>query len=281
MNETATRLACFELWGGNTKTDHEVELPGLVGWVHSDPLESEDEPASGPAAGPVASRLGQAARGGDVHYFAVCSQGRVSRIAVADVAGHGRSASGVAERLRGVLQRHTNNWDQSALMRELNDAFLAGSSGVEYATATVLGFYVETGELLFSSAGHPPCLWYRAQARTWHLLEDCTPYAVQIEGLPLGIIPGTRYSQTAVRLGVGDQVILYTDGLSETEDAAGNQLGSQGLMKIARALRPAPPEETARALMAAVDAFRGPGPRGDDATVVVLQRTEATQLGSY
>ena len=198
MNEAIPRLACFELWGGNTKTNHEVELPGLVGWVHSDPLELDGETIGGPGG-----ERAPAAGGGDVHYFSVCSQGRVSRIALADVAGHGGSVSGVAARLRGVLQRHTDNWDQSVLMRELNDAFLQGAAGVEYATAAVLGFYVETSELLFSNAGHPPGLWYRAEAQTWHLLQDCTPYAVEIEGLPLGIIPGTSYSQTAVRAGCG------------------------------------------------------------------------------
>ncbi|HEY6290198.1 MAG TPA: PP2C family protein-serine/threonine phosphatase [Terriglobia bacterium] len=253
MNEAVSRLACFELWGGNTKTNHEVELPGLVGWVHSDPLEL-------------------AAGGGDVHYFSVCSHGRISRIALADVAGHGGSVSGVAERLRGVLERHTDSWDQSVLMRELNDAFLEGAVGVQYATAAVLGFYVETSELLFSNAGHPPSLWYRAEPQTWHLLQDCTPYAVEIEGLPLGIIPGTSYSQTAVRLGVGDLVILYTDGLTEVMDAAGNQLGSQGLLEIARRLPAGSPGETAQALLAGVQAFGGRGPRRDDATVVVLRR---------
>ena len=58
-----TRLACFELWGGNHSADHPVELPGLAGWVYSAPFD----PGSG---------------GGDIHYFSVCSKGMVSRIAV-------------------------------------------------------------------------------------------------------------------------------------------------------------------------------------------------------
>ena len=114
-----------------------MELPGLAGWVYSTPLE--------PGLG-----------GGDVHYLSVCSKGRLSRVAVADVAGHGSHASSVAESLRKILQRHTDNWDQSTLMQELNEAFARESTMSEFATAAVLGFYLETGELLFSSAGHPP-----------------------------------------------------------------------------------------------------------------------------
>jgi phosphoserine phosphatase RsbU/P len=252
-NEINARLACFELWSGNRGADHAVELPGLEGWVHAAPFD----PASG---------------GGDVYYFSVCSRGLLSRIAVADVAGHGSRASSMAESLRSVLQRFTDSWDQSALVQELNEAF--GRETVEslYATAAVLGFYSETGELLFSSAGHPPPLWYRAREKSWHLLVDSTPFSVDIEGLPLGLIPGTVYSQTAVRLGAGDILILYTDGITEATSASGSQLGYAGLLERARQLAPEGPAEVSRALMSLVQAFRAGGPRRDDETLVVLQR---------
>ena len=192
----------FELWGGNRRVAEPVELPGLIGWIQSTPLEPATE-------------------GGDVHYVSVCAGGTISRIALADVAGHGDSVSAVAERLCDALQRHTGNWDQSALMRELNDAFLAGATGLQYATAVVLGFYRQTGELLFSNAGHLPPFWYRAAEQKWDVLEADTPHARVIEGLPLGVIPGTDYTQTAVKLGLNDLVVLYTDGCTEARDEAG------------------------------------------------------------
>ena len=253
MNEISARLACFELWGGNRRADHPVQLPGLAGWVYSAPLD----PDSG---------------GGDVHYFSVCNNGQVSRIAVGDAAGHGRRASSMAESLRSVLQKYTDNWDQSALMQELNEAFLRTSLESPYATAEVLSYYFETGELLFSGAGHPPPLWYRAREKSWHLLEDCTPFAVGIEGLPLGLIPGTSYSQTAVRLGADDMLVLYTDGITETMDPSGNELGQRGLLKLARKLAIKSPADVSRALRSEAQAFRGGTPRHDDETIVVLQR---------
>jgi phosphoserine phosphatase RsbU/P len=253
MNEIRSRLACFELWGGNRSADHPVELPGLEGWVYSQPLE--------PGAG-----------GGDVHYFSVCSKGMVSRIALADVAGHGSGASEMGENLRHVLQRHTDNWDQSRLMQELNEAFVRESAKSQYATAAVLGFYFETGELLFTSAGHPPVLWYRARYNSWDLLQDTTPFAVEIEGLPLGLIPGTTYSQTGVRLGADDLLVLYTDGITEAMDSSGNELEPRGLVELARGLAIESPAQFSRALLAGVQAFRGDGPRRDDETLVVLRR---------
>lgn len=249
-------MACFELWGGNRRADGPVELPGLVGWVYSAPLE----PAQG---------------GGDIHYLSVCGRGMISRIALADVAGHGQITSHVAERLHGVLQRHSDSWDQSVLMRELNDAFLVGSTRGQYASAAVLGFYLETGELLFTNAGHPPALWYRAVKRSWDWLQDNTPYAKEIRDLPLGVITGTSYTQTAVQLGLNDLVILYTDGITEARNEAGDQLGPERLLELARELPVESPLAASLALRASLQAFRGAAPPRDDETLVVLQRVVA------
>jgi len=251
MNDE-TRLACFEIWGGNGRVNHAVELPGLTGWVYSMPLEAGMD-------------------GGDVHFLSVCSKGKVSRIAVADVAGHGSHASSVAQNLRKVLQHYINNWDQSALMQELNEAFSRESRQSQFATAAILGFCLETGELLFSSAGHPPALWYRAQEKSWEVLQNCTPHAVEIGGLPLGLIPGTAYCQTGVRLRSGDTLLLYTDGILEARNPSGDELGQKGLMEMVRAIHPGSPADTCVNLLSAVQTFRGREPRHDDETLLLLQ----------
>jgi serine phosphatase RsbU (regulator of sigma subunit) len=259
MNDSevgVARLACFELWGGNTRVAHPLELPGLIGWVSSTPFA-------------------EAASGGDVHYLSVCSKGQVSRIALADVAGHGESASAVADRLRQILRQHTDNWDQSALMRELNDAFQQDAEGVQYATAVVLGFYCGTGELLFTNAGHPPVLWHHAQSGVWEWLEERTPYAKDVDGLPLGLISGTAYAQTAVGLGWGDLLLLYTDGITESLNERGEELSREGLLEMVRRL-PVNSQESpaafAKALVEDLKKFRGSGPQRDDETLLVIQR---------
>jgi serine phosphatase RsbU (regulator of sigma subunit) len=259
MNQSSARLACYELWGGNGAANHPVELPGLVGWVFAAPL-------------------GPASSGGDVHYFSVCNKGMVSRIVVADVAGHGHSASSVALKLRHALERHADHWDQSALMQELNEAFLVASVNGQYATAIVISFYAQTGELLFTTAGHPPPLWYRSREKSWELLQDSTPFAVEIEALPLGLIPGTLYAQTGVRLGFGDILVLYTDGIIEARDPSGRQLGCAGLLERAWMLPAKAPADVGQALILLVDTFRAGRPSNDDETLVVLQR-EADRAG--
>lgn len=248
-----SRLACFEQWGGNRKAEFPVELPGLAGWISSAPLDPE-------------------AGGGDVHYLSVCSKGMVSRIALADVSGHGPSANSMAENLREKLRAHTDNWDQSLLMRELSDAFHEGQTRGRFATAAVLGFYVETSELLFTNAGHPPALWYRADECAWDFLQESTRFAQDVQDLPLGLIQGTTYSQTAVCLGPNDLLVLYTDGITETRNGAGHELGTKGLLELASLTPPGKPVEFGRALLAKVQEFRGTGPHRDDETLVVLKR---------
>jgi sigma-B regulation protein RsbU (phosphoserine phosphatase) len=249
----AYRLACLELRGGNRAAVYEAELPGLDAWISCRPLYP-------------------AVRGGDLYYLSVCSQGSISRIVLADVAGHGESVSTLAERLRDALREHADHWDQSALIRQLNDSFFRISPASKFATAVLLGHYVETGEMLFTNAGHPPPLWYRSAAREWSLLEDETPYSKAIEDLPLGLISGTAYRQMAVQLEPGDLLLLYTDGLIESVDERGEQLQVEGLLELARGMRVGSAADVGANLVESVARYRGTAAATDDETVVTLRR---------
>lgn len=253
-DETAVlRLACLELRGGNHLAAYSAELPGLAGWVSCHPLRPSP-------------------RGGDLYYLSACSQGVIARVVLADVAGHGDVVSSAAIRLHDTLRRHIDEWDQSALIRQLNDSFLRVTENAEFATAFLASFYSDSGELLFTNAGHMPPLWYRVAAREWSLLYDSTPLGKQIVDLPLGLIAGTPYSQTAVQLGSGDLLLLYTDGISESCDESGEQLGLERLLAIARNLPTESAAEAGKELLAAAAQFRGTVPAADDETVVALQR---------
>src|SRR5215469_16059615 len=205
MGEAYT-LACLELRGGNRAAVYEAELPGLTAWISCRPLFP-------------------ATQGGDLYYLSVCSQGSISRITLADVSGHGEGGSKLAERLRDALREHADHWDQSALIRQLNDSFLRISTGGKFATALLLGHYVDTGELVFTNAGHLPPLWYHSTVQEWTFLQEETPHSKEIADLPLGIISGTSYRQIAVQLEAGDVLLLYTDGIIESFNERRERLG--------------------------------------------------------
>jgi phosphoserine phosphatase RsbU/P len=250
------RLACLEVRGGNRRAEYSAELPGLAGWICCHPLQPSP-------------------RGGDVYYLSACSQGVMARVVLADVAGHGEAVSAAAGRLRDALRQHVEEWDQSTLIRQLNDNFLKAGGSTRFATAFLASFYADSGELLFTNAGHVPPLWYRATAREWSLLLESTPLSKAIVDLPLGIIAGTSYSQTAIQMEPGDLLLLYTDGVSEAYDESGMQLGLERLLSIARNLPTESAVAAGKGLLSAVARFRGAAPTTDDETVVALQRHPA------
>jgi sigma-B regulation protein RsbU (phosphoserine phosphatase) len=252
----AGSLSCQEVRGGNRVAAYSAELPGLAGWVSCRPMQPSPT-------------------GGDVYYMSSCSQGVMARVVLADVAGHGEAVSVAAGRLRDALRQHVDRWDQSTLIRQLNDSFLKGGNGIRFATAFVASFYSGSGELLFTNAGHVPPLWYRAAPQEWSLLLESTPLSKEIVDLPLGLIEGTSYSQTAIQLEPGDLLLLYTDGVSESYDESGTQLGLEGLLALAAKLPTDSAVAAGQALLNAVAQFRGSAGAADDETVLALQRRPA------
>jgi phosphoserine phosphatase RsbU/P len=253
-----TALQCLEIWGGNNRVSHGLELPGLIGWLHSEPTE-------------------QSLEGGDVHYVSVCSKGLLTRLALADVSGHGQSAGSVAELLRSLIQKHIDTWDQSELMRELNTSLHNKLTHTQYASAILFAYYQPTRELVFTNAGHPPALWYHAATGTWDWLESGTPLAHNIEGLPLGLIQGTDYVQVAVRLEPEDLLILYTDGITEARNPEGGMLERDGLLAMVQGSA-GDPGRMAERLIARLREFRGSVPPNDDYTFCILQQTASPKV---
>lgn len=251
-------LVCNEVWGGNRKVFRTVKLASLVAWVASVPINEREG-------------------GGDLHYMSVCDHDLISRVALADVSGHGRDVNAVTQTLRKLMRKNINAWDQSDFMRGLNDTFGQASNDT-YATAIVLSFHRLRGRLAFSNAGHLPPLWYHAAQRAWGWLEEGTdPEARKVSGLPVGLIPGADYCQTIVNLKPLDILVLYTDGITEAENGSGQELGREQLLEWARQAPVDSPRALGEALFQRLELFRG-GSRNDDETLLVLQREEESLL---
>jgi phosphoserine phosphatase RsbU/P len=244
-------LACSEVRGGNRKFIGTRRLPGMVAWVASIPVN-------------------EGVGGGDLHFMSVCSHDLISRIALADVSGHGREVDAAAMTLLELMRKNIDVWGQSDFMRGLNDTFNQGG-GELYATAIVLGFHRVTGHLVFSNAGHLPPLWYHASDGSWGWLQEGDPSPQQALGLPVGLISGTGYCQTVVTLRPSDLLVLYTDGVTEAENSAGNDLGRERLLSWARQGPVESPRTLGERLLERLTEFSG-NRHSDDETLLVLQR---------
>src|SRR5687768_7803648 len=89
-------LSCGQTWSGSGIVSGAMLLPGLEVWLQSVPS-------------------GASYAGGDVHYFSNCPQCLVSRIALADVSGHGDQVAAFADALRQLMSKHLTALDQEAL----------------------------------------------------------------------------------------------------------------------------------------------------------------------
>ena len=247
------RLKCAETWASNQGSSSVADVPGLRVWVHSRPFGAGDA-------------------GGDVHYLSVCPSCIVSRVALADVSGHGRAVVSVGARLRELMQKYLTALEQGSLMRDLNEAVLRELDGVHYATMVAVGFHARRGLLVMTNAGHPPAFWFRVKRREWGWLEtnraDPKPGA---RGTPLGLLPNVTYDRMISKPEPGDIIVLYSDGISEATSLAGKELGRDGLMSLAEALDPQSAETFGLQLVDAVSQFRGGRLPEDDETMIVLQ----------
>src|SRR6476646_3209934 len=144
-------MQCMEVWGGSQLTSRVVEFGGLDAWVYSKPY-------------------GQARSGGDVYYASSCATGRISRLLLADVSGHGNTVASTAANLRTLMRRFVNRLDQTEFVRLLNRQFTALSDSGPFATAVVDTVFAPSQCLIVCNAGHPRPLLYRAATREWTLL---------------------------------------------------------------------------------------------------------------
>jgi sigma-B regulation protein RsbU (phosphoserine phosphatase) len=248
------RLQCAETWASNQRASSVIDLPGLRVWVHSTPFGTGDA-------------------GGDVHYVSVCPSCIVSRIALADVSGHGGAVASLGAKLRELMQKYLAALEQASLMRDLNDAVIDELDGVHYATMVAVGFHAHRGLLVMTNAGHPPAFWYRATRDEWAWFEPHSAERAEgVRGTPLGLLPKASYDRITVKTDPGDLIVLYSDGVSEATDPEGLELGRDSLMALAQAADRSAVETFGEQLAEAVGRFRGGRVPEDDETIVVLQR---------
>lgn len=144
---------------------------------------------------------------------------------------------------------------------------------MHYATMVALGWHGRRGFIELTNAGHPPPCLFRAAHGEWSRLDRRRPEQPGVPvGAPLGLLASVKFNRTLVKPQEGDLVVLYSDGVSETTNSRGDELGRDGLLRMVRALDSRSPEVFGLQLTSALRAFRGGKEPTDDETILVLQR---------
>jgi phosphoserine phosphatase RsbU/P len=181
---------------------------------------------------------------------------------VADVSGKGVSSALLAGFLQGAfLMAAAQSSDIEGTLSRLNAFLLDRTRGEKYATV----FYCtldSSGRLSYANAGH------------------CAPYLVSLEGrlrklhttgMPVGMLEEAVAQKVEAQLAPGDKLVIYSDGLTETENATGEFFDSERLRILIRDHAREGAATLHESLLAAVDRFSEGGVIRDDVTLLVLE----------
>jgi serine phosphatase RsbU (regulator of sigma subunit) len=201
--------------------------------------------------------------GGDYYDFIERPDGRMV-IALGDVSGKGTSAALLMSSLHAAMHAqipaHKTLGDTiSAVNRYLAETIPMN----RFITLFCAELDPDTGTLSFLNAGHNPPLIAHAGGSMEQLAAG---------GVPLGIMPDALYREGRAQLQPGDALVIYSDGVSETQNAAGEEYGPVRLYNtVARYL-----ESTAAGIRDKIEAdltkFAQGTPASDDITLVIVKR---------
>jgi phosphoserine phosphatase RsbU/P len=208
--------------------------------------------------------------GGDYYDFLPLDDGRIA-VAVGDVSGKGLFAgllmAGLQGRLQALARRYPD--DLAGLFDELNRAMHAITGSNRYATLFYAVFDEPSRRLTYVNAGHPaPILLRRDSAAPDGYAAAAS---LQPSGTVVGLLPEARFEPITIQLNSGDHLLIFSDGLIETRDIQGAELGAGGVEVAARRGLHEGADGMRDRILAEADRFRAGGELEDDVTLVVVR----------
>jgi len=242
------RIKCAEIWGGILAIDTDICTAGLSASIFSTAHDGD--------------------RGGDMYYVSVCKWDYLTRIAIADLRGHGGQVSRLSTWVYESMQKRMNTTAGNKVLADLNGE--VKSRGFDaITTAVVVGYHMRKQKLYFSYAGHPPAYIQRARNK-WQPL-TLADSGSRPTNLPLGAIPDVKYDMEQIGMKAGDRICLYTDGVTDCTGPDDEPFGEERLADSLNRHTALSPAELKRAILADLERHRGTCPPDDDVTLLIAE----------
>ena len=146
-------------------------------------------------------------------------------------------------------------------MARLNRLLYASTSPEKYATF-FFGLYSEvTRQLVYTNGGHLPPL----------LIHGDNFEFLEVTGSVVGLFPTLGYDERTVPLGSGDLLVAYTDGITEPENAYGEEFGEERLAEVVMRHRDGEPAEIVAKVLEAVRHWDTSVEQADDMTLMIVR----------
>jgi len=201
--------------------------------------------------------------GGDYFDYLPQPDGRLG-VAIADVSGKGVPAALIMATFRAALRaQDVRHIAFDAIASRLNRILLESMDASRYVTAFYGLLDPPTGTITFANCGHNPPLLLRA-AGSRDLLTSGGP--------ALGMWRAATFVPGAASVRPGDILVLYTDGVVEVMNAAGEMFGIERLETVIRRRGSGSSRDLVEAVVGATRAFAGRAGYEDDFTLVIIRR---------
>lgn len=182
---------------------------------------------------------------------------------VGDVSGKGIAASMLMAHLHAMFRTLIPvGYSLTCMLEHASNVFCESTLPNQYATL-VCGRALADGRIEFANAGHPLPLIARKGGEVM---------ALETSDFPLGLFCQGEFSITELELNRADSFVIYSDGVSDTTNAVGEEYGTERLCKLVAGNTGNPASALLAACRDDLAAFRSNGYRNDDVTLFVLAR---------
>jgi len=188
-------------------------------------------------------------------------------IAIGDVSGKGIGAALIMASLQASLRAqalHAHS-DLAALMASVDKLVYASSPMHLYASLFYAEFNPSTRVLEYVNAGHNPPMVFRWKDN------GCQVFHLKAGGTPVGLLENTEFEPGRFEFESGDVLVAYTDGITESDNAAGEMWGQAGLENLLLKCQGKYSEEIVQFILDERFAFSDGLPQRDDMTLVVMR----------
>lgn len=205
--------------------------------------------------------------GGDFYDITEISEDTLG-ITIADVSDKGVPAALFMMASRTLLKATIPSFPESPakVLENTNRKLSVENDAAMFVTLFYGVYNLKTGKFVFANGGHNPPLLVRE--------DGSSELFGGTKGVALGIVSEAEFEESSIDLAVGDLIVLYTDGVTEAENADYKMLDVDGLKTVFKDGVPASAEEANLKVFKAVKDFAGDHPQSDDITCVTVLRTK-------
>jgi len=183
-------------------------------------------------------------------------------LALGDIGGKGLAAGMWVTHLIGLLRTHTAaSSDPEVIVAGINRD-IARLASVEPLSTLFVARLSKSGQVDYTSAGHPPALLLRKNGQL-ELLSDGGPV--------LGAVPAAAFDRGTVKLRGGDLLLACSDGILESFNEAEQEFGNMRLQTELRRAQGGSAEAVLFSVLGSVQDFAAPRPLTDDMTLMVVK----------